>query len=117
MAYTTTQLADAVLRELNVADASETPDAADRTYVTDTYTALWEELAAHGMEVIYWAPDDIPAPVFLIMRDLLTLECRGAFGQPMDPADKDGRRSVILRRLRRHVQTQKSGKSVAAVYF
>lgn len=117
MAYTTTQLADAVLRELNVADASETPDTADRTYVTDIYAALWEELAAHGNERIYWPQDDIPAPVFLILRDMLALECRGAFGMPMDPADKQARRSVIEQRLIKHTQMQKSGQAVEAVYY
>ena len=117
MSYTTTQLADAVLRELSVADASETPDTADHTYVTDTYDALWEELAGHGMELVYWPASEIPNPIFLIIRDLLTLECRGAFGQPIDPADKEQRRVVILRRLRRHVQTQESGKSVKATYY
>ena len=117
MAYTTTELADAVLREMAVVDASETPDTADRTYVTDTYTALWEELAAPGMELAYWPPADIPNQVFLIVRDLMVLECQGAFGRPLPPAEKDARRAVIERRLRRHVQVQRSGSPVQADYF
>ena len=117
MAYTTTQLADAVLKELGVADASETPDTADRTYITDTYAAWWEENAAHGQELVYWAAADIPNPVFLILRDLMVLECSGAFGQRLDPADKEARKAVIERRLRKHVQMQSSGNRVVAEYF
>lgn len=117
MSYTTTQLADAVLREMAVVDASETPDTADRTYVTDTYTALWEELASHGTELAYWSPTVIPNAVFLVLRDLLVLECQGAFGRPLPPAEKDARRAVIERRLRKHVQVQRSGRPVQADYF
>lgn len=117
MAYTTTELADAVLREMAVVDASETPDAADRTYVTDTYAALWEELAAPGYELAYWPPADIPNQVFLVIRDLMILECQGAFGRPLPPAEKDARRQVIEKRLRRLVGVRKSGLPTKAIYF
>lgn len=117
MSYTTTQLADAVLRELAVADASETPDTADRTLVTDTYAAWWEENAAHGNELVYWPAAEIPPPVFLIVRDMMVLECMGAFGRPMSPADKQAQKDVIERRLRRHVQMKSSGNPVQATYF
>lgn len=117
MSYTTTQLADRVLRELGVADASETPDTADRTYVTDTYAAWWEENAAHGVETVYWPQDEIPLPVFLIITDLIMLECAGAFGQRIDPAEKEKRKMVIDRRLRRHVAMQSSRRPTQADYF
>lgn len=117
MAYTTTQLADAVLRELGVADASETPDTADRTYVTDSYAAWWEEMASHGTELVYWPASEIPAPVFLIVRDMMMLECAGAFGQRLDPADKESRKMVIERRLRKHTSMQSAGKNVTSYYF
>ena len=117
MLYTPTQLADAVLRELGVADASETPDTADRTYVTDTSAARCEEKASHGNEVVYWEADDIPGPVFLIVRDMMVLECAGAFGQRLDPADKEARKLVIERRLRKHVAVQSSNLPTPASYF
>ena len=117
MSYTTTQLATAVLRELGVADASETPDTADITYVQDKYAAWWEEKSSHGTELVYWPADDIPNPVFLILQDLLVLECAGAFGQRLDPADKESRAMVIERRLRKHVQQQSSKLPVQATYF
>lgn len=117
MSYTTTQLADATLRFLSVIDANEDPDTADRTHCTDTYAALWEELAAHGNELMYWPYDEIPAPVFLIMRDLLALEVQGAFGMPLSPAEKDQQRRFIEIRLRKHVQMQSSTRPVAATYF
>ena len=117
MSYTKTQLADAVLKELGVADASETPDAADRTLVTDTYAAWWEEMASHGTELVYWPAADIPAPVFLIIRDMLVLECSGAFGQRIAPADKEGQKAVIERRLRKHTQMQSAKQPVQVTYF
>lgn len=117
MAYTTTQLATAVLKHLAIADASETPDTADLTYCTDTYAQMWEELASHGTELAYWAYDDIPAPVFLILRDLLALEVMGAFGKPIGPAEKDAQKNAVMMRLRKHTQMQSANRPVTATYF
>lgn len=109
MSYTTTQLADAVLRELGVVDAEETPDTVDRTYVTDSYTAKFHELSGHGLEITYWTVSAIPDAVFLIVRDLMINEVRGAFGDPIDPAEKQQRQELLLRGLRRHVQIAPAG--------
>lgn len=120
MSYTTTQLAVAVLRKLRVIDATETSadvETAVLTQVTDTYRAKWEELSAHGKELTYWPYDAIPNPVFLILVDLIANECRDSFGQPISNTDKDAEETVILRRLRKHVQVQASGKPVEALYF
>jgi hypothetical protein len=117
MSYTTTQLATAVLRELGVADASETPDTADLTYVQDKYAAWWEEKASHGNELIYWPSSEIPGPVFLIVQDMMMLECAGAFGQRLDPAEKDARSRALEIRLRKHVQMQSAKLPVQATYF
>tara|TARA_R110000822_G_scaffold62916_2_gene154839 strand:+ start:1385 stop:1738 length:354 start_codon:yes stop_codon:yes gene_type:complete len=117
MSYTTTQLADAVLRSLAVVDATETPETDHRTYVTDTYTQLWEELASHGTELIYWPYAEIPAPVFLILKDMLVLEVGPAFGRTIAPAEKDAQRSMIEKRLRKHTQVQASKLPTQAVYF
>jgi hypothetical protein len=118
MAYTSTQLADAVLQALAVVDGAETPDSTDRTYVTGVYTQLWEELASHGNELVYWgSADNIPSPVFLIIKDLLTLEVGPAFGRALSPMEKQQQRQVIERRLRRHTQMQSSNLPVKADYF
>lgn len=117
MTKTTSDLAEAVLRELGVVDADEPVDTEDETYVADTYRSKWEELSAHGMELTYWAYEAIPNPAFLIMRDLVMLEVMGAFGQPLPPGEKDAREQVILRRLRRHVSVQSSKRPVEADYF
>lgn len=117
MSKTTTQLADAVLRELGVADAEETPDTVDRTYVTDRYSEKFAEMAAHGLELTYWAEATIPDQIFLVLRDLMMNEVRGAFGEPMAPEDKDARETVILKRLRRHVARPASGLRTQAEYF
>lgn len=117
MSYTTSQLATAVLRHLSVIDAAESADSTDESYITDVWSAKWEELSSHGAELTYFPHDDIPNPVFLIIRDLVALEVQGNFGQPIDAATKEQLEQVILRRLRRHVQVQGSRKPVRAVYY
>lgn len=117
MSYTTTDLATHVLRELGVLDATESPDAEDEDYVTDAYEAKWEELAAPGMKLAYWPRSTIPRPVLLILRDLIMLEVAGAFGQQIDPAEKEQKERIIIQRLRRHVQVQGSGKQTEASYY
>lgn len=117
MSYTTTQLADAVLRELGVVAAEETPTTTDRTYVTDLWAAKWEELAAHGNELMYSASSEIPAPIFLIVRDLMMLEVQTAFGEPISPAEKDAQQTIIMKRLRRHIGMQSSKTTTRVEYF
>ncbi len=117
MSYTTGQLATAVLQHLAVLDATETIASVDSTYITDVWAAKWEEISSHGLEITYFPHDDIPNPVFLIVRDLVANEVRGAFGLPISAADKEAEETIILRRLRRHVQTQSSNRPVGVDYF
>lgn len=106
---TTTNLADAVLRELGVVDAEETPDSVDRTYVTDRYSEKYAYLAGPGMELAYWSESSIPDEIFLTLRDLMVNEVRGAFGDPVDPNEKEAREAALLRPLRRHTMVESSG--------
>jgi len=117
MSYTASDLSTAVLRHLAVIDATETPASADATYVQDVWRAKWEELSAHGMEMTYFAFDDIPNPTFLTVRDLVANEVSGAFGQPKTAADKEAEEIVILRRLRRHLHAPATGLPGKATYF
>lgn len=117
MSKTTTELADAVLRELGVVDAEETPDTVDRNYVISAYTSKYAMLAAPGLELAYWSSSAIPEAIFLPLRDLIMLQVQGAFGEPMDPAEKDAREQALLRPLRRHTTVQGSGVPTKAAYF
>ena len=65
----------------------------------------------------YWKRDDIPPAVFLIMRDLVALEVRSAFGQPVNASGKEAEEMIILKRLRRHTSVKSSGLPVRAVYY
>ena len=117
MSYTVGNLVEAVLRSLGVLDATESPSSEDTTYVTDVWSAKWEELSAHGLELTYFSYDDIPNPVFLTIRDLVANEVRGAFGKPISAAEKEAEEVVILRKLRRHIQSQATGRPGVATYF
>lgn len=114
---TVDELGEAVLREIGVIDAVETPDSDDLDYIEERYIEKWHELTAHGMELTYWTATSIPVAVFLTMRDLMMNEVRGAFGEPMAPEDKAAREVVILKSLRRHVSRQPSGHATMAEYF
>lgn len=109
MTKTTTELADAVLRELGVVDAEETPDTVDRNYVVARYEDKFEELSAPGLDLTYWPVAAIPDAVFLILRNIMMMEVQGAFGEPLDPAEKEAREAALLRPLRRHVSRPATG--------
>jgi hypothetical protein len=117
MAKTPAQLAESVLREIGVIDAVEAPSAEDSDYVVAVYASKFAELAAPGLEFVYWSLAEIPEAVFLTLRDLVINEVSGAFGSPIAPADKDAQETIILRRLRRHVAIKPTGLATEAVYF
>lgn len=112
---TTSDLATAVLRELNVIDAVESPASIDTTFVTDAYNRKFDEL--QDRELAYWDKTAIPNTIFLIVRDLVMNEVKGAYGEPMSALDKEGQETIILRRLRRHTQRKPSGHNVMSDYF
>lgn len=116
MSRTVAELTLAVLREMNVLDASEsTPDTEDSTYIAQLYADKFEEL--NDMELTYWSSDEIPNPIFLAVRDLIINEARGTYGTPQAPEDKEAREALILKRIRRHMHKRSSGLSVWTRYF
>jgi len=118
VAYTTTQLADEVLRALAVVDGAETPDTTDRTYVVGRYEMLHAELSGEGQKLTYWESDeDIPSEVFNMMVDAVVLEAGPAFGRAVSIMEKMQQREVVMRRLRRHVQMQSAGTPVRADFY
>lgn len=117
MLKTRADLAEAVLRELGVIDAVETPASEDRDYVIAAYDLKYQELAAPGLELAYWAPDEIPAAVFLTLKDMVANEVRSAFGEVFPPEEKNAREMDILKRLRRHIGRAQSGTIIRAEYF
>lgn len=115
---TTTELAIAVLRHLSVIDASQDEtdaDAEDIAHVKALYADKFEEL--NDMELTYWAPDEVPRPIFLAVRDLIANEARGTYGEPMGVDAKEAAEIIILKRIRRHVHLRSSGLPTRAQYF
>ena len=118
MAYTTTELADEVLRALAVVPSVETPDTEDRTYVIGRYQMLHAELSGEGQKLTYWEVDeDIPAEVFNMLVDAVVLEAGPAFGRAVSVLEKMQQREVVMRRLRRHVQVQSANTPARADYY
>lgn len=118
MSKTTTQLAVAVLRELSVIDATQDEndaDAADIAYVQGIYGDKFQELS--DLELTYWAPDEVPEPLFLAVRDLVVNEVRGTYGEPVLPSVKEAEEIIILRRIRRNMHLRSSGLPTKALYF
>lgn len=114
--YTVADLSTAVLREMAVLDATETPATEDSDFVAGIYAQKYAELQAPGLELVYWPQSTIPSAIFLTLRDLVINECAGAFGEPVPPETKDGRETIILKRLRRHVSKDKTGLPNRASY-
>ena len=119
MSKTKTELAVAVLRDIGVIDATESPTVGDEDvdYVISIYEDKFEQLAAPGREMVYWPRDEIPVPVFLSLRDMIANEVKGPFGEPMAPEDKEARETVILKQFRRHMRREATGNPTAGEYF
>lgn len=115
MSRTVADLGIAVLREMNVIDATESPDTEDAAYIAQLYADKFEEL--NDMELTYWAASEIPNPIFLAVRDLIINEARGTYGTPQAPEDKEAREVLILKRIRRHMHKRSSGLQVWTRYF
>jgi hypothetical protein len=116
---TKTELAVAVLHQIGVIDAAESPTVGDVDvdFVIDAYEDKFEQLAAPGRELVYWPRDSIPGAVFLALRDLIINEVREPFGEPMSPEDKEARETIILKQLKRHMRREATGNPVYADYF
>lgn len=115
---TSTQLATEVLREMAAIDITETADdyADTRDHLTGVYEIKLNEL--RSADKGYWEDKDkIPDPVFLAVRDLVINEVSGSFGMPIDPAAKEQRESVIMRRIHRHTARNISGHEKRIQYF
>lgn len=115
---TTTELAIAVLRHLSVIDASQDEndaDAEDIAFVQGLYADKFEEL--NDMELTYWSPDEVPAPIFLAIRDIVANEARGNYGEPMSVDQKEAAEIILLKKVRRHMHLRSSGLPTKAQYF
>lgn len=112
---TTAELAEAVLRELGAIDATEDPESVDETFVIAAYGDKFAEL--QDRELAYWSQTAIPNAIFLVVRDLVINEVRGAFGEPMSAEQKEMQEIIILRQFRRHTQRRASGHATVADYF
>jgi hypothetical protein len=117
MAKTETELATKVLDTLGVIGAGQSAEAADIDLVIEAYRSKYAELDGNGLELVYWDPNEIPDAIYLILRDLIALEVRGDFGQPLSAMEREAEETAILKRLRRHNGRAATGLPVIAEYF
>jgi hypothetical protein len=80
---TLTEMAKAVLDELGVVAANETPSAADADYVKTRYER-WRKLAAQRFIVDWDAATDIPDGAEDAVTLIIAYMCAPAFGVPKD---------------------------------
>jgi hypothetical protein len=105
--YTTTQIAEDVLRKLSLIDANSSGAAADVAYISRVYEQAFEEWSDEGL--VYWPSSEIPGAVAPVIIDLVANRAQNAFGIPVSIADAQIIEERILRRLRRHVAHRLSG--------
>lgn len=111
-------LVTAVLSQLRVIGADETPDAADFADVTAHYADLHDELKDNGL--CYWpnTADDtaeIPGAIFRALANVLAEDASDSFGkEPPKLQDNDGQvitgRPFGLRQIRKHMAKKPSGE-------
>lgn len=91
---TLTDMAIAVLQELRVLHADETPSANDDTLVKARYER-WRSLAAKRFLVDWDAADEIPIGAEDAVTLIVAYMCAPAFGKPKDPAMRDDGRTML----------------------
>lgn len=100
-------LATAVMQDLALIDATESPSANDRTFIETNYREALEELRDDGL--VWWEANAIPLAVFPGMVGYMGVLLSEAFGKP---------RSVPLnveleeakKRIRRRVARRSTGE-------
>lgn len=112
-----TELATKVLDQLGVIGAGQSAEAADVAIVIEAYQSKYAELEGNGLELVYWEREVIPDAIYLILRDLIALEVRGDFGQPVSAMEREAEETAILKRLRRHNGRPATGLPVVAEYM
>lgn len=112
-----TELATKVLDYLGVIGAGQSAEAADVALVIEAYQGKYAELEGNGLELVYWEREVIPDAIYLILRDLIALEVRGDFGQPVSAMEREAEETAILKRLRRHNGRPATGLPVVAEYM
>ena len=115
MTKTEAELATAVLRDLGVVNATDTPSAADSAFVTGKYRDAYSYCEDLGLA--YWTSTAIPSAVFLMLVDLIVNRCMTAFGFAQSIDEMKAREEDLLKRLRRHCARGRTGKPIRATYY
>lgn len=107
MSKTKVEMATAVLRNLGITNAVDSPSAADLAYVTAEYVAdlaYWDDLG-----LVYWADDEIPEAAFPIITALVANRVMNTFGMALGQDEMMAREDNLLIALRRHCARRPSG--------
>jgi hypothetical protein len=124
-AKTKAELSDDVQRTLGLVAATETPVAADSSYIEDQYDHKLAELRDQGLA--YWpntsrTTAEIPSSIYGALVDIMCDDVASAFGAKSPTTfDAYGRQTSCgtagLRTLRMHMMKRPSGEPTKATYF
>ena len=109
-------MATAVMRDLGLIDAAQSPAADDSLFIRERYQDLMEELRDDS--ICYWPDNSIPVVVFERVVKLVAMSVGGAFGLPF-PTGTDLNRELdaARTRIRRHTAHKVSGMPVTVDDF
>lgn len=107
---TTTDLATAVMLDLGLIEANETPAAADRAFIVLRYTEGLEELRDEGL--VWWEANAIPLAVFPGVVGYVAVLVSEGFGKPRQ-VPMDVEIEAAKRRIRRRVAKATSGEQTS----
>lgn len=115
-ARTGNELAKAVMEDLGLLEANESPSAEDNAMIKRRYSNILEEM--RDEKTVYWEDDAIPYEAFEAMVGLMRLVVGPSFGVPgLVGEDLNNAMEGAKRRLRKRVAKPASGEPTAVDYF
>lgn len=119
-ARTKSALSSAVLVQLRVTGAGETPSAEDAALVEDRYDAKLAEWRDRG--VVWWpntgrSVEEIPLEIFQPLVDLMENEIGHSFGRDNPAVERRAIEERLLGNLRRNLSRRASGEATAFVVY
>lgn len=113
---TANELARAVMEDLGLIEANESPSAEDNSMIKRRYSNILEEM--RDEKTVYWDDDAIPYEAFEAMVGLMRLVVGPSFGVPgLVGEDLNNAMDGAKRRIKKRVVKPASGEPTRVDYF